>query len=228
MAEWNALQAGQPALSLTPAQSHTTVTSQKQLEQQTITPTAASGSTPAFRTLSKNPVCWMGQSNCASSTSGSATSTTTPAQNQLGWFIQLPGTNQAPAGTVPMVTTYEQVIFDPTLSPDGELVVNTYIPTNDASNVCQVLPATGFTMAMEPDTGGGSPTSFFVINSTTNADGVQLGGSGIPSLISSGHSGDQNAEYLITQTVGGTPAPPVKTNRHAIVSGERLNWIERR
>ena len=82
-------------------------------------------------------------------------------------------------------------------------------------------------MGIQPDTGAGSPTPFFAINGSLSADGIQLNGTGIPSFLSSGQAADNNSEYLITQTNGG-PAPPAKVNRHVIVAGQRLNWIQRR
>ena len=58
-------------------------------------------------------------------------------------------------------------------------------------------------------------------------DGVQLNGVGIPALLSSGQAGDQNAEYFITQTGAGA-AKPLPVNRHVIVTGARLNYLQRR
>ncbi len=82
-------------------------------------------------------------------------------------------------------------------------------------------------MGIQADTGAGSPTPFFAINGSLSADGIQLNGTGIPSFLSSGQASDNNSEYLITQTNSG-PAPPAKVNRHVIVAGQRLNWIQRR
>ena len=90
---------------------------------------------------------------------------------------------------------------------------------------------------MTADTGGGqnsgtstNPTGYFRIstsNGVVGADGVQLNGTGIPMFLSSGQKGDNNSEYLITQTSGGA-ATPVGTNRHTIVTGKRVNWVQRR
>ena len=132
----------------------------------------------------------------------------------MGWYIKLPGTN-------------EQVIFDPTLSPDGEWVVNTYIPSNGTPLTCNAPPATGYTMGLNALTGGGSPIGFFNVGGAAY-DGVQLNGTGTPSFLSSGQSSDANAEFLLTQTTSGTPAQPTQTNRQAIVAGQRLYWIQRR
>jgi Tfp pilus tip-associated adhesin PilY1 len=143
--------------------------------------------------------------------------------NQMGWWEMLPGSG----GTDP--TLDEQVIFDPLIAGDGEFIVNTFIPANTSPLLCQIPTPTGFTMALDPGTGGGSPLPFFVIvNGQLNADGIQLNGTGVPLLVQSGQSADMNAQYLITQTSTGQPAPPNPTNQHVVVTGERLNWIERR
>jgi type IV pilus assembly protein PilY1 len=136
--------------------------------------------------------------------------------SKYGWFIALPATN-------------EQVIYDPVISPDGELVVNTYIPVNDSPLTCTTANATGFSMALQPDSGGGSPTPYFTVFSNGNAqvDGVQLNGTGTPSFLSSGQQSDSNAEYMLTQTNSGA-ANPIKINRHSIINGQRLNWTQRR
>jgi hypothetical protein len=84
-------------------------------------------------------------------------------------------------------------------------------------------------MALNPGTGGGSPLPFFfVANADVQADGIQLNGTGVPLMVQSGQSADSNAQYLLTQTSNGQPADPVKTNRHTVLTGERLNWVERR
>jgi len=196
-ADWNTQKPApiQPVKATTSA--FTTIGSRTNLVKQTITEDDTT--TPAFRTISKNTICWADQAGC----------------NQMGWYLPLIGTN-------------EQIIFDPLISPDGELVVNTFIPTVDTPLSCGINLPTGFTMALLPDSGSGSPTPFFVINSNQNADGIQLNGTGIPSLVMSGQSADQNAEYVITQTSNGSSAKPARTNRHVVTVGQRMNWIERR
>jgi Tfp pilus tip-associated adhesin PilY1 len=135
----------------------------------------------------------------------------------------LPGSG----GTDP--TLDEQVIFDPIISSDGEFIVNTFIPANTSPLLCQLPLPTGFTMALNPGTGGGSPLPFFfVANADVQADGIQLNGTGVPLMVQSGQSADNNAQYLLTQTSSGQAATPVKTNRHTVLTGERLNWVERR
>jgi type IV pilus assembly protein PilY1 len=202
MSAWNLQSPPQLALSLpAPQLIAGPASSTPNLQQQTITTVAASGAIPAYRSVSHTPVCWKGASGCS------------PAA-MLGWYVQLP-------------VSGEQVIFDPVLSRDGELVVNTFVPPSNSILSCKAAQSTGFSMGLQPDSGGGSATPYFYLNADLSVDGVQLNGVGIPALLSSGQSGDQNAEYFITQTTGG-PVPPTKVNRHVVVTGQRLNWIQRR
>ena len=153
--------------------------------------------------MSSYTICWADVQGCS----------------QYGWYVPL---------SVPSTGIAEQIIFDPMISPDGALIVNTFIPSTNDTLSCSINLPTGFTMALQPDQGSGAPTPFFVINSSQNADGVQLNGTGIPSLIMSGQTADGNAEYLLTQTSNGTSSKPVPTNRHVVTVGQRMNWIERR
>jgi type IV pilus assembly protein PilY1 len=199
---WNALSPNQQAVSLTAPQTITGPGSGTNLQVQTIT--SKTVGTMSVRTMTKTAVCWKGDNACGQGAS----------QTMMGWYVQLPGTN-------------EQVVFDPTYSPDGEFVVNTYVPSPSTILSCDNTQATGFSMGLDPLTGGGSATPFFNVGGV-GYDGVQLNGTGTPSFISSGQPGDSNAEYLLTQTTGGNPAQPQKINRNAIVTGQRLNWIQRR
>jgi type IV pilus assembly protein PilY1 len=155
--------------------------------------------TATIRTLSHESVCWTGGNGCS----------------QFGWYLELPGKN-------------EQIIFDPIISPDGELVVSTFIPNQEDNLSCASSLPTGWTIGFQPDTGAGSPIPFFFVNNSVNADAIQLNGTGIPSFVMSGQAADMNAEYLLTQTSSGDAAKAARVNRHAIVVGQRLNWIERR
>lgn len=215
MNAWNGL-SPLKAVSLTAPQSITMST----LRPQTIT-TATSGTT-TYRTISQQPVCWVVPKPLDAS--GLCPSPGT----QFGWSMALPGTS-------------EQIIFNPVLSPDGELVVNTFIPVADSPLSCTAAStSTGFSMAVQPDTGNGlsndvsgkagSSGGYFTVNTnsgTIPADGMKLNGTGIPWFLSSGQKADHNATYLITQTAGGA-APPIPINDHTIVAGKRLNWVQRR
>jgi type IV pilus assembly protein PilY1 len=214
---WNQMSS---TLAVAPGAPQTTVmttVSMATLTQQTISTVTQAAPALSYRTVSQTPVCWAIY-EALDATSGC--SATVPG-TQYGWYMILPGTS-------------EQILYDPVISPDGELVVNTYIPAVDSPLLCTPPPtSTGFSMAVQPADGwgGNGLTGYFTVtntnSSTSGADGIQLNGTGIPSFLSSGQSADHNAQYLITQTSGG-PATPQKTNRHTIVSGKRLNWTQRR
>jgi type IV pilus assembly protein PilY1 len=203
---WNKLSPNQQAVALAGPQTIVAPGTGTNLQVQTITASSVGtgAAAVAVRSMSHTAVCWKGDTACGGGTS----------QTQFGWFIQLPGAN-------------EQVIFDPTYSPDGEFVVSTYIPAVNTVLSCKVVTATGFSMGLDPLSGGGSPTPFFNVGGTS-FDGVQLNGTGTPSFLSSGQASDNNAEFMLTQTSSGTPAAPQQVNRQAIVTGQRLNWIQRR
>jgi type IV pilus assembly protein PilY1 len=215
MKAWNALSSLQ-AVALTGPRSITL----SNLQPETIT-TATSGTT-TYRTIDHNPVCWVVPEPLDASKLCPTPGT------QFGWSMALPGAS-------------EQIVFNPVLSPDGELVVNTFIPVPDSPLSCTAATSsTGFSMAVQPDTGNGLSNDvagksgvnggYFTVNTNQGAipaDGLQLNGTGIPWFLSSGQQSDHNATYLITQTASGA-APPVPINDHSIVAGKRLNWIQRR
>jgi type IV pilus assembly protein PilY1 len=215
----------QPVISFAPNIAVPSLGSATTLVQQSVTTVAATLTTSGYRTLTQHGVCWPPP---AANTPPDTLPDIPPAAqcpnyNQMGWFLQLPGSG----GTDPKLD--EQVIFDPIISPDGEFIVNTFIPANTSPLLCQLPLPTGFTMALNPGTGGGSPLPFFfVANADVQADGIQLNGTGVPLMVQSGQSADSNAQYLLTQTSSGQAADPVKTNRHTVLAGERLNWVERR
>jgi hypothetical protein len=211
MNAWNKLSAALQAVSLTGPQPIAIAN----LVQQTIT---TNNTTPATRTVSTNPVCWTGAANCQGS-------------QEFGWYLLLPGTSGdttvVDGQTLPVG---EQILFNPQLTTDGELVVNTYIPAVDTPLICTPARATGFTMAVEPDTGEQAPTAYFSVNGAA-VSGVQNNGVGIPLEVTAGATVGQkapNAEYVLTQTTSGAAATPTLVNRHLIVAGQRLSWVQRR
>ena len=188
------------------------------LVQQTITTVTQANPLLNYRTVSQNNVCWVIPST-VDATSGCAS-----AGTAYGWYMILP-------------TTMEQVIFSPTISPDGELVVNTFIPAQDSPLNCNTSDAsTGFSMAVQPGDGWGSngtstgAEGFFQVSTGSGsvpADGVQLNGTGVAMFLSSGLSSNQNQQFMITQTSTGVGSS-IATNTHKLVIGKRLNWIQRR
>jgi type IV pilus assembly protein PilY1 len=103
--------------------------------------------------------------------------------------------------------------------------------------MCYSTSASGYTMAINPATGGSFNNSFFSfldtsgklnflnVNSSGNnipVSGIALGGTGSASIVVSG-----TQDYLITQTVSGTGAIEA-VNPPGGSKGSRLTWIQRR
>jgi type IV pilus assembly protein PilY1 len=83
----------------------------------------------SYRSVSTNPVCWSGSSACGT------------GNTMLGWALSLPSTG-------------EQTIFDPVQIEDS-FVVNTVIPKTEQPLTCDVVQASGFTMAIDVSNGSG-------------------------------------------------------------------------
>lgn len=194
---------------------------QSTLQQQTVTSTTtASGSTSVlgYRTVSQNTVCLVGMT-C--STVNSSGNTVSAAGTMYGWYLNMP----AYAG-VPWVggsNQTEQVIFSP-IESEGAFIVNTTVPANNSPLTCSVTTAAGWTMALNPATGGGFTQSFFA-DTTGNVisgsiSGIALNAVGSPSVVTA-----QGKPYLVNQTVTGVGTvnqifPPGGQ------SGQRLTWLQ--
>jgi type IV pilus assembly protein PilY1 len=202
------------------------------LLQQTITgPIAATvaGTGTDYRILSTNPVCWADVTGCT----------------QYGWYVNLvsgnayapdpadPQTGNASYASVPMV--YEQITFNPVLI-DGTFLVNTTIPPANAATMCYNAGQGGWTMAINPATGGAFVNSFFgtpshtYLNIATNVNGsgtvpvsgIAVGGTGSVSVVVAG-----TQSYMVTQTTTGQGfLAPI--NPPGATQGSRLTWIEKR
>jgi len=174
------------------------------LTAQTATDVAyTNGDISGVRTVTQNPICWSGSTACKS------------GNTKFGWKLPLPGTN-------------EQIIYNPVIV-DGLLLVNTTLPSVTQVLTCDAQPASGFTMAVAPDTGGAPQTSYFsdATNKYVTADGlvvsgIGLSGVGTPSIVST-----NGKKYLTTQTVSGTGTAK-QVNPGANGNGGRLTWIKRR
>jgi type IV pilus assembly protein PilY1 len=220
------------------------------LQQQTITSVSAAtvaNTGSDYRTVSANPVCYADVSGC----------------NQYGWYLQLTSGNAFPPDpAIPQTSTtyptspavFEQIIFNPTLI-QGAFVINTTIPPATSATSCFNASSSGWTMALDPTTGGAFTTSFF-LDSNSNAinapngpaTGIALGGTGTPSSLIAG--GGQS--YVLTQTSGGAPpagggsttggsgsvgggggntsgnAVIVRSSTPGAIKGKRLTWIQKR
>ena len=164
---------------------------------------SSDGKISGVRTVTQNPICWKGASYCSTN------------NTQFGWKLALPGAK-------------EQVVYNPIVS-DGLFIVNTTLPAIDRKLTCDTQPASGFTMAISPDTGGAPQSSYFsdsdnnvVSYAGAVVAGLGLSGVGSPSIVSS-----DTKKYLATQTVNGEGSV-TQVNPGAATKGGRLTWIKLR
>jgi len=176
-----------------------------------------------YETISNNTISWA--------------DTSTTSTKQFGWYLPLGtgyGNPKDPNGlqattTIPSATPIsEQVIFNPTLQ-DGAFIVNTTIPPTTLLALCSSTLAGGWTMAINPATGGAFTNSFFgnanhqFLNiGSASVSGIALSGTGTPSVVIAGTN-----TYVVTQTTTGTGAI-TQINPPAGSQGSRLTWIEKR
>jgi type IV pilus assembly protein PilY1 len=185
------------------------------LTAQTATITSVAG--VDYRTVTSNAIPWV----------------TTTGGSSYGWYLNLssglPNPNDVNAlitSTTPQI--FEQVIFSPNLV-DNTLLVNTTIPPSTSLATCSSTLPGGYTLAINPSTGGGFTNSVFGDanhNYTTiNGEvvfGEALSGTGTPSVVTYG-----GTTYVVSQNVSGTGfITPV--NLQGSTTGNRLNWIEKR
>jgi type IV pilus assembly protein PilY1 len=191
-----------------------------QLDQQTVTGTysaAQSGIGQGARTLSNNLLCFAG-TTCAGTGTGSAAGT------MYGWYMNLPGFNGVSG--VGNNNQTEQVIYSP-VEVDGAFIVNTVVPANNSPLTCTAQTAQGWTMAVNPVSGGAFQQSFFAsstgqfvsINGSP-VSGIALNGTGSPSVVTA-----NNNPYLVTQTVNGAGAVN-QINPPGNMYTKRLTWLE--
>lgn len=199
MSNWSALAKLPSSGSIAPI-ANSTITSN--LQNQTVTGSFVATTTngvSGYRTVSNSKVCWEGSTTCTSS------------NNKYGWKLSLPSSG-------------EQVIYSPILS-QGAFIVNTTIPANTSPLSCTAGLNNGWTMAINPETGGAFTKSFFgnASNNFVNisgglVNGIQIGAVGSPSVVAAGGN-----PFLINQTTSGTGnvskiSPPGGT------VGGRLTW----
>ena len=185
------------------------------LQAQSITNESSGG--VDYRAVTNTAICWEGTTGCT----------------EYGWYVPLTSghTNASDvneltaSGTNP--TVYEQVIYSPVLL-SGAFVVNTTIPPSTSLANCSSTAAGGWTLAIDPSTGGAFKISFFGSNHTfvdiggQVVSGEALSGTGTPSMVT--YNGQS---YLVTQNVSGT-GTVVEANPPAGTKGSRLTWIEKR
>jgi type IV pilus assembly protein PilY1 len=207
------------------------------LQAQSITGTYSSSSTAttsAYRTVSSSTVCYADTVGCT----------------QYGWYLPLTyGYANPMDGNAPNLNSnttnaivYEQVIYNPSLAL-GAFVVNTAIPPVTSLATCSSTSAGGWTMAINPATGGAflSTSTFFVNpNSTTTSvnsnltvtdsnantqavSGLALGGTGSLSVVSAGSSNTGSNGLVVTPN--GLKTFKIK---NVSLQGGRVTWIQKR
>jgi Tfp pilus tip-associated adhesin PilY1 len=164
-----------------------------------------------YRTLSNNPVCWAGDSGISGCTT----------YNQYGWYANLPASG-------------ERVVYNPVLI-NGALQLNTSIPTANVGLTCNAKPATGFTMAFNPATGGiftknGTPSPFFankdnelVLFNDNPIMGVGLGATGSIGIIK-----DNGKVFAVLNQQNGGVTFKQQQPVGPSGNGGRITWIQLR
>jgi type IV pilus assembly protein PilY1 len=150
-------------------------------------------------------LCWFGSASCS----------TTPNPS-FGWTISLPSSG-------------EQVIYNPTVW-QGILQVNTTIPSTSTVLSCNIQLPTGWTMFVNPATGGSFTTSPFL--GANGSPMTTAGGQPVAGMLTNGTGSITNIDvgsqhFWVTDTSNGQPisggeqAPPSGT-------GHRVTWTELR
>jgi type IV pilus assembly protein PilY1 len=204
-----------------------------------------------YRTVTSYAVCWADTAGCS----------------QYGWYLNLVSGNAYPpdpavpqngnANYANAPVVWEQVIYNPTIL-FGAFVVNTTIPSATAATMCFSSATSGWTMSIDPASGGAFTVSSFdnpgnhtPINVTTtttvngNNDTQTYGISGVAASGTGSVSGilGGNQAYGIMQTSGQVApggTPPKCTNPLGCGStnllwltkhnlvGKRVTWTQRR
>lgn len=194
------------------------------LQSQTVTGTfsaAQSGIGQGARTVSNNSVCFVGMTCQTVDAQGKITST---PGNMMGWYMNLPGFNGV--GKIGGSNQTEQVIYNP-IETDGAFIVNTVVPANNSALTCTVQSALGWTMGLNPATGGSFQNSFFsdasgnfVNINGSPISGIALNATGSPSVVTA-----KGLPYLVSQTVNGAGAVN-QINPPGSMYNKRLTWLQ--
>jgi type IV pilus assembly protein PilY1 len=139
-----------------------------------------------YRTVTSNAVCWAGTTGCTGGTTA-----------QYGWYLPLtygyanPADVDMPLSSSTNPPVYEQVIYNPILIGDT-FIVNTVIPSAASLINCFSVSAGGFTMAIDPSSGGSfakpvivPPANVLPPADPTNYNGVGVGGTGTGFVVTS-------------------------------------------
>ena len=228
------------------------------LKASSLTPSNLQGQTVAtvtvngvdYRTVTSNSVCWAGTTGC------------TGTAGQYGWYLPLTyGYANKTDVNLPSLSSntlnpevYEQVVYNPVVDGDT-FIVNTVIPSAALLTNCFSVVAGGFTMAIDPGSGGSFAKTVFVpaqststtigttgtgTTNTTNYNGIGVSGTGTVLVVTTNPTNCTGASCknlppctpgantsLVTQTVAGSPTA-VAATLQCNTMGSRQTWIQRR
>lgn len=196
------------------------------LQPQTITAELdSSGQTYAgtgigSRIVSNNSICWKGST---------AACPTGNVQNAYGWYMDL----VSPRTSLPYSGRQgEKVVYSPTVE-NGVFVVNTSIIPANIGLTCDPQSDAGWTMSIDPATGGrlgfsvfynqsGQLIQFTLNNKNVPTSGITYGAVGTPSFIV--YNGQK---YMVVSTAAGK-TKLVKVNLGGGITSGRMTWVELR
>ena len=170
--------------------------------------------TPYVETETASPVCWFGATGISPCSTYA----------QFGWKIVLP--NSVGTGAA---TSYEQLIYNPSVW-SGILQLNTTVAADTSIFSCAIDLPTGFTMLIDPATGGPFKTSAFLdvngnpMTAGTGSVVVGLQTNGTGSITNITNNG-QN--FWLTDTSNGTPITGGEQAAGG-TTGHRVTWTELR
>ncbi len=146
------------------------------------------------RTVTQHPVCWKNGKACAS------------GNDRMGWRMVLPD-----AG--------EQIVYNPAFM-DGMLVVNTTTPAVNRALSCEVKQATGYTLALRPDTGTVRDRNYFMNTGYTGPVIAGIGTSGTGAALP---VETDSRKFIVTQTEDGS-GKVFEVDPGVNVNAQRVNW----
>jgi Tfp pilus tip-associated adhesin PilY1 len=169
------------------------------------------------RVVSQNPVCWV---DVSAAIKGCDTN------DNYGWRMNLVAPAKDRQG--------EKVVYSPVLRA-GVFLVNTTIPSSSSGLSCQAASLTGWTMALDPASGGRLPFEVFDPFNNGKFEGVSFGGEKVTtSGISFGAVGSsafvtyENHTYGLVNTGSGKSPGIARLNLPGGTLAEQLTWQELR
>lgn len=161
-------------------------------------------SSAGYRTLTSNGVCWANLAACSYG-------------KQYGYYLDLP-------------SLAEQVVYNPTVI-NGIFVVNTTIPSNQTQGLTcyPPNPPGGWTMALNPLTGGAFSQSIFGANGNfTLINGQPVSGMFVNAVGTPSNITYDNKSYLLNKTSGGSIDIQQFNTNVTNLLGHRLIWNQLR